>query len=207
MTTTERTRGLPHWARELRAGLESGGRPLPVQRGERRAAVLVPLLAANGGMPELVLVRRSRALRAHAGQYAFPGGGVEPGDAGLAATALREAEEEVGLRAEDAALLGRLPDVRTPTGYLITPFVASVNGGASLRPTSPEIAFVLRVPAADILRPGAFTTVRRRARGLLITGDALVWRDHEVWGATARMLLAVRRLLRGTRGPWLEAGR
>lgn len=204
MTQKIQSVDVPTWASDLRSRLRLGARTLAEQRGERRAAVLIPLVRKGKNTPEVLLVRRSRALRAHPGQYAFPGGTTEPGDSSLVATAVREAGEEIGLGVDEVTILGRLPDVRTPTGYLISPFIGLVEPARPLQPSSPEIAFVLHVPTEYIVRAEAFTTVRRRARGLLFTGDALVWDGHEVWGATARMLLALRRLLRSCPGPWLQ---
>jgi len=170
-------------------------RRLSVRPGERRAAVLVPVLEGDGE-PRLLLERRSARLTHHAGQYSFPGGVVEPGDGRVERTALREAREETGIDPEDVEILGTLPDLRTPTGFVITPVVGLVRGRQHLRPESGEVEELVTVPLAFLTRPGAFRRVIRRSRGVLIHGDALVYEGRVIWGATARILLALRRVLR-----------
>jgi 8-oxo-dGTP pyrophosphatase MutT (NUDIX family) len=155
---------------------------------ETAAAVLIPIV---GG--DVVLVRRSDELSRHAGQYAFPGGAVEPGDSGPVAAALRESWEEVGLEPGRVEVLGLMDDFRTPTGFVITPVVGAVGPGPELHPASGEVAEVVPIPLLHLLRADAFTRVTRQARGLLVHGDALLWEGRVVWGATARMLLALRR--------------
>jgi len=179
----------------LRQGLERI-RPsrLSVRPGERRAAVLVPVLVGDGE-PRLLLERRSARLTHHAGQYGFPGGVVEPEDGRVERTALREAQEETGIAPEDVEILGTLSDLRTPTGFVITPIVGLVRGVQQLRPEAGEVEELVTVPLAFLTRPGAFRRVTRRSRGVLIHGDALVYQGRVIWGATARILLALRRIL------------
>jgi len=192
--------GAESWREELRGRLGAlGGRRLRTRPGERHAAVLVPILDGDKGR-WLLLEKRSTRLPHHAGQYAFPGGGIEASDDSALDAALREAEEEVGLAPSDVDVLGFLPDLRTPTGFVITPVVGAVEGDPELRPSPAEVEYLIRVPLLFLLQPGAFQTVTQRALGLLIHGDALVWEGHVIWGATARILLALRRALRGAEG-------
>jgi len=116
-----------------------------VGKGTRAAAVVIPIRL--GAEPAATLVLRSSALRDHPGEVGFPGGKQDPGDPDLAATALRELEEEVALRPEDVEVLGRLEAIPVITGrYLIHPFVALLREGLRPRIASPEIARLLDVP-------------------------------------------------------------
>lgn len=170
-------------------------RSVSVRADEQRAGVLVPLVE-DGTSPSLVIERRAANLPNHAGQYGFPGGTVDEEDTSIEATALREAREEIALEADKIQVLGRLSDLRTPTGYVITPVVGVVRGPVTLTPSPDEVAFIIQVPVDFLLRDDAFRMVARRSRGLLIRTDALVFQGHVVWGATARILLELRRLIR-----------
>jgi len=173
-----------------------GRRVLTVRPGERAAAVLVPLLPDGlDGEPAILLERRSERLPHHAGQYGFPGGAVEPTDSSPEAAALREAREETGMAPESVELLGRLSDIRTPTLFVITPVVVVVRKTEWLAPASCEVEELIRVPLALLIRPGAFRRVSLPSRGLPIHGDALIHDGRVIWGATARILLELRRLL------------
>ena len=163
--------------------------------GERLAGVLVPLLADADGF-DLLIERRSRNLSHHAGQYGFPGGAADPEDRTIVDTALREVREEIGLDPEHVQILGLLSDIRTPTGYVITPVVGAVDGPVTLVPSPSEVAFLIRVPVSFVLSPGVFTEVTQRSNGLLIRTKALVWNEHVIWGATARILQALARIMR-----------
>jgi 8-oxo-dGTP pyrophosphatase MutT (NUDIX family) len=156
----------------------------------REAAVLVPVYRRPDGELMVVLVRRAEG-GAHGGQLALPGGQRDPRDADLAATALREAHEELGLAADRMELLAALPVVETQTtGFRIAPFLARLTGPAPWRRQEREIAEVVELPVADLARPEVraeevrdFLTwpARRRVR---------LWRvgRHEVWGVTYRIL-------------------
>ena len=190
------------WRAELRDELARHlARPLPVSRSQRHAGVLVALVDGASGV-ELLLHRRSRTLPHHPGQIAFPGGVVEPDDRDVAAAALREAQEEIGLDPDSVETLGRLADVRTPTGYVVTPVVGVVAGKVVLTPSDAEVEEIVRLPTAAVLDRALFRPVTKSVRGLLVTGEGLVWGGHEIWGATARMLLGLRRVLERVDGPW-----
>jgi 8-oxo-dGTP pyrophosphatase MutT (NUDIX family) len=154
------------------------------------AAVLVPLFqAAMDGIsePHAVLTRRRSDLRRHAGEIAFPGGRRDPEDAQLYDTALREAEEEIGLARVQVELVGELPQTSTlATNYMIHPFVATIPAGIAWTISAREVETVLELPLSKI-RASKTTTVIER-RGISFETDAYVIDEHLIWGATARIL-------------------
>lgn len=150
------------------------------------AAVLVPIFHLDGA-PHLVLTRRRADLRRHAGEISFPGGRRDTEDADLAATALREAEEEIGLAREQVSMLGALPATSTfATGYVIHPFVATIPAGVAWRLSAREVDAVLELSLREI-RAGR-TRTRMERRGIAFETDAYVVGEHLVWGATARII-------------------
>lgn len=164
----------------LRAALAGRiARPLE-DASARRAAVIVPIFERQG-QAHLIFMRRSERLNRHAGQISFPGGSYEEADGTLLRTALREMEEEVGIRVATVQVLGGLDDVHTvASNYVITPFVGVVPepGGYV---TNFEVEEVLEVPLPVLLG-------QRAAPGLGPRGPYYHWRHHIIWGATARIL-------------------
>ncbi len=166
--------------------------PRPAALRGRIAAVLVPLLERDGET-RVVLTRRAAGLRKHAGQYAFPGGRRDEGDRDAVATALREAEEEVGLAPAEVTVLGRLDDYLTTSGYLVTPVVGFVPRPAPWRPNPAEVERVIELPlAAFITPPPARTLLFEGFRRIVLAFDV---EGHFVWGATASMLRDLARRL------------
>jgi 8-oxo-dGTP pyrophosphatase MutT (NUDIX family) len=150
------------------------------------AAVLVPLYVRDGGLVA-VLTERRADLRRHAGEISFPGGRQDEPDEDLRNTALREADEEIGLAGADVELVGALPPVGTfVTGYRIFPFVGVIQAGHAWRPQETEVAQVLELSLADLLR--GFEHKRLIRRGVPIRSPTYTVGDHFVWGATARIL-------------------
>jgi 8-oxo-dGTP pyrophosphatase MutT (NUDIX family) len=148
--------------------------------------VLVPLFLA-GDDPHVVLTRRRDDLRRHAGEISFPGGRQDPEDADLCATALREAQEEIGLDPVGVELVGALqPTPTIATGYAVYPFVGLIEPGQAWRPAEAEVAAVLELPLRA-LRDG-YGRRRMLRRGVPFRTDTYVVGDDLVWGATARML-------------------
>lgn len=152
------------------------------------AAVLVPLfLAGEPREPHVVLTRRRADLRRHAGEISFPGGRRDSEDADLEQTALREAEEEIGLSRSQVSPLGTLEPVCTfATNYIIHPFVAEIPAGVAWRPSAREVDAVLELPLSAV-RAGARRVPIER-RGITFETDAYVVGEHLIWGATARIL-------------------
>jgi 8-oxo-dGTP pyrophosphatase MutT (NUDIX family) len=161
----------------------------PSGAGEQTpAAVLVPLfLAGQQREPYVVLTRRRVDLRRHAGEISFPGGRRDAEDANLTDTALREAEEEIGLDRSCVELLGALAPTSTfATNYVIHPFVAAVPAGVAWQPSAREVDAVLELPL-EAVRAGR-TRTRMERRGISFETDTYVVDEHLIWGATARIL-------------------
>ena len=147
----------------------------------------MPVLLAAAADPYVVLTRRRADLRRHAGEISFPGGRQDPQDATLVDTALREAEEEIGLPRGDVQLLGELPSTSTyATNYLIQPFVGQIQARRRWRPSPREVDAVLELPASA-LRAGR-TRTRLQRRGFTFETDAYIVGEHLIWGATARIV-------------------
>ena len=143
------------------------------------------------------LTQRTAHLPSHAGQVSFPGGKIEHSDASVEAAALREASEEIGLKAEDAEVLGRMDDYITGTGFHISPVVALLRPATVFSKAPAEVQDVFCLPFATLLDPA-----QPRERVATLRGQErrfLVW-PHEkyvIWGATAEILKNLARLLRG----------
>ncbi|MFM9914710.1 MAG: CoA pyrophosphatase [Rhizobacter sp.] len=186
----ERFECAPVWQPELVVERRMGLRA-PVH-----ASVLLPLVLRDGEVTVL-LTRRADHLSNHPGQISFPGGRAESNDATAVATALREAHEEIGLVPDFVQVLGTLPTYTTVTSYIVTPVVALVQPGFTLRIDPFEVAEVFEVPLAFLMSPAHH---RRHAVG---EGDeareflSMTWQTqaadgspkcHFIWGATAAML-------------------
>lgn len=189
----ERFRAPPVWTPDVRRE--------PVADAARRpaaAAVLVGIVQRT--VPTVLLTERTTNLSTHSGQVAFPGGRADPGDADAAATALREAWEEVGLEPDRVEVLGTLPVYSTVTSFTVTPVVALVQPGP-LRPSPHEVADVFEVPLAFLADPA-----HHRRHAVEMGGQRREWfsmpwtdpatgKEHFVWGATAGMLRNLYRFL------------
>jgi 8-oxo-dGTP pyrophosphatase MutT (NUDIX family) len=150
------------------------------------AAVLVPLYLDRGEL-HAVFTRRRSDLRRHAGEISFPGGRRDAGDATLVATALREAEEEIGLSTDRVEVVGALPPVGTfVTSYKVHPFVGLIPRDLPLRPNPAEVETVLSFELEQ-LREG-FAMRRLVRRGVPIRTPTYEVGRHLIWGATARIL-------------------
>jgi 8-oxo-dGTP pyrophosphatase MutT (NUDIX family) len=159
----------------------------------RVAAVLVPLVVREEGITVL-LTQRADHLNDHAGQVSFPGGRHEPFDADSTATALREAQEEVGLDPKRVEVLGALPDYLTGTGFRVTPVVALVHPPFSVKADSFEVAEIFEVPLSFLMNPSHHEVRVFRWEGGERRFFAMPYPradadgDYFIWGATAGML-------------------
>jgi len=159
-----------------------------------RAAVMVPIVERPEGLTVL-LTERASHLKHHPGQISFPGGRIEPADAGPWEAAVRETREEIGLAAEFASLAGYLHDHMVLTGYLITPAVAFVRPGFELALDVTEVQDVFEVPLDFVLDPAHHVPRKRSFGGHEFLTHDIPYGERHIWGATAGMLLSLYRLL------------
>ena len=164
------------------------GDSAPADRPLTAAAVLVPLVARDGGATVMLTVRTD-TLTDHPGQISFPGGRIEEGDADAVAAALRETSEEVGIGADFITVAGRLGDYATGTGFLVTPVVGFVRAGFHLTLCEDEVADVFEVPLAFVLDRANHRRESRQLRGALRSYWVMEWQGRRIWGATAGMLV------------------
>ncbi len=156
----------------------------------RPAAVLVGLVEREEGLTVL-LTRRSDTLRSHTGQIAFPGGRCDPGETPWV-TALREAQEEVGLNPGFVSLAGLLQGYQTVTGFHVTPVVGFIDPAAELVASPEEVADVFETPFDFLMNPDNHQRQHRETpSGERRHFYAMPWNDRFIWGATAGMLRAL----------------
>lgn len=162
---------------------------LPPGRKLRPAGVLAPLIEQNGRL-ELLLTKRSSALKHHPGQVAFPGGKQDAGDVDVIAAALREAEEEIGLPRGNVEVLGTMSSHETVTGFHVTPVIAWIREPFQIVPEPGEVDEVFAVPLDHVMQPDNYLIQSRRWRGTRRHYFAVPYGPYYIWGATARMLRA-----------------
>lgn len=163
---------------------------MPEGRRLRAAGVLVPLIERPIGM-QVILTKRSSALKHHPGQIAFPGGKQDDGDSDVIAAALREAEEEIALDRANVEVLGTLPAHETVTGFIVTPVLARVHAPFQARPEPGEVAEVFEAPLDHVTNPARFIIQSRRWRGQRRLYFTVPYGPYYIWGATARILRAL----------------
>ena len=122
--------------------------------GRKRAAVTITVVSGRKGQGAFILTRRAARMKRHAGQWALPGGRLDPGETAERA-ALRELAEEVGLDLDESAVMGRLDDYPTRSGYLITPVVIWGGGKVALKANPEEVAAIFRIPFTSLYKPGS----------------------------------------------------
>ncbi len=157
-----------------------------------RASVMVPLFQKEDGL-QIVLTKRTDEMKAHPGEISFPGGMYEERDADTMNTALRECCEEIGVRANDVEIIGRLDDVRTLTGFVITPYVGIIPYPYSFKINQKEVAYLVYLPFG-YLRNGDPVREQSEYRGRLETIDAIYYEGERIWGATCRILQKLNRI-------------
>ena len=195
---------LPDWLAPMadvagRVRGEDLSRFLPPAEGGRPSAVLI-LFGEGAAGPDLLLIQRASTLRQHAGQVAFPGGAVDPDDAGPEAAAVREAAEETGLDPAGVAVFGTLPSLYLPPSrFVVTPVLGWWHRPVPVAPVDPgEVAAVERVPVAELVDPANRFRVRHPSG---YVGAAFRVRGMLVWGFTGGLLDRLLSLA-GWERPW-----
>ncbi len=164
-----------------------------------QAAVLVPLIKRDSEVTVL-FTRRTTHLADHAGQISFPGGRVETGDASTKDTALREAEEEIGLPRSQVDILGMLPDYYIATGFRVTPVVGLIEAPFPVTLDNFEVAEIFEVPLQFFLNPGNHEQHSTNFHGRLRRYYAMPYQGRFIWGATAGILYNLYQALRDENG-------
>lgn len=183
---------------QIRGLLQSRSKARVEREGFRRAAVLMPLCAV-GGQPHFVFTERARDLEHHQGQISFPGGTADQRDPHLLQTALREAEEEIGLKPADVEVLGELDDVLTAaSGFIISPFVAWIPHPYPFRPSAREVHEIFTVPLSEFQDPRNYREEFRERAGERIAVPFFTCGSRVIWGATGRIVKQFLDLLAAT---------
>jgi 8-oxo-dGTP pyrophosphatase MutT (NUDIX family) len=159
----------------------------PALFGGVKAAVLLPIVARQ--QPTLLFTRRTESLARHSGQISFPGGRTEDDDLSPIETALRETLEETGIAAGFVTVAGYLDRYLTGTGFDIQPVVGMLAEGFALAPDPREVAHVFEVPLAFLIDPANRRRESRQIGGRERRFYAITWQEHEIWGATAAIIV------------------
>lgn len=167
---------------------------LPELRAEAEIAAAVLIAITDRAEPGVILTVRREHLRTHAGQIAFPGGRIDPGEDAVAA-ALREAHEEVLVPPELVEVVGAIEPYRTVTGYVVTPVLGVLPPDLSLEPHEHEVADLFEAPLGFLLDPA-----NQQRKSALFQGQTrhyyeIVWNDRRIWGATAAIIVNLSRRL------------
>lgn len=158
------------------------------QDGAIPAAVLL-LLYEKEGQPYILLTRRTHEVEHHKGETSFPGGACDSEDCDLLTTSLRETEEEIGVRAGDVEILGRLDDIVTITSFVVSPFVGVLSSPSyPFAVNTREVAELVDVPLEHLLDERNLEHSVRELQGRLLPIYTYHYGDHRIWGATARIL-------------------
>lgn len=153
----------------------------------RGAAVLIPIVSGPFGL-EVIFTKRSTAMRNHPGQISFPGGKQDASDTSFTHTALREAQEEIGLAQHDVKIIGALPKHETVTAFLVHPFVGLVPNDFTPKLLTNEVAEVFSAPLNHLLDPANYRIEGRMWQGHVRHYFAVPYGPYYIWGATARIL-------------------
>jgi 8-oxo-dGTP pyrophosphatase MutT (NUDIX family) len=172
--------------------LLGGDLPQDLLHAGIEAAVLVAI--TDKPQPGVVLTVRREHLRTHAGQIAFPGGRLDPGEDAIAA-ALREAHEEIRLQPQEVELVGSIEPYCTITGYRVTPVIGVISPGLGLQSHEPEVADWFEAPLDYLLDCSNHHRQRALFQGKSRHYYEIVWNDRRIWGATAAMIVNLSRRL------------
>ncbi|WP_281561260.1 CoA pyrophosphatase [Thalassomonas sp. RHCl1] len=153
----------------------------------KAAAVLVPLVEKRNAL-DVLLTKRASHLKHHGGQISFPGGKAEPEDESLIATAVREAEEEIGLSPDNVEIIGQLNPYRTISGYIVTPVIGFVPANLNYQADDNEVAEIFQVPLQHFLNSHNHQTLQAMLHGQQHQVHFMPYQHYNIWGATAAML-------------------
>jgi 8-oxo-dGTP pyrophosphatase MutT (NUDIX family) len=156
------------------------------------AAVLIAV--TDRAEPGVILTQRTETMRKHAGQIAFPGGRIDPGE-DIVTAALREAEEEIALPRDRVTVIGQADTYRTVTGFQVTPVIGVIPPDLVLHPSEAEVANVFEVPLEFLLDSGNHVEASVEWQGHERHYYEIIWNDRRIWGATAAMIVNLRRRL------------
>lgn len=159
-----------------------------IEPGGLKPSAVMLLFYPKDGADTILFTRRTAHLSHHAGEIAFPGGGAHRDDTDLCATALRETEEEMGIRPQDITVLGRLDDFISVYGFHVVPFVGTIPSGYPFAANHHEIAEVIEVPVAQLCDPGIYHTENWEHRGRLYPVCFFNVEDYQIWGLTGAIL-------------------
>ena len=174
----------------MASSFRPGPRYFGHQRSDARQSAVLIAIYPFGDVPATVLIRRTTYLGAHSGQVSFPGGRMEPDDHDLSATALREAQEELGIDPTNVEMIGRLTELYIPaSNFMMHPFVGLISGRPAFTPDVREVSEVLEVPLAHFMRTDAVSETEIPLRnGYRLRAPYFDVSGHVVWGATAMVL-------------------
>ena len=176
------------WRQKVRDRLASRERRVVTREGFRASAVLVPIYE-KAGEHYVVLTKRTQDLEHHKGQICFPGGAYDDADGDLRFTVLREAFEEIGVRAQDVEILGALDDQATLSSYfVITPFVGAIPYPYVFEVNRREVEELIEAPVSELLDPACYSSQTADSRGELQPWGHYRFRGHSITGITARIL-------------------
>ena len=175
--------GSSRWPEPMREQLSGTLKP---------AGVLIPIFERDAEL-SVLLTQRSAELKHHAGQVSFPGGRMEEDDASVEATALRETEEEVGIRAHHISVLGYLQTMPTITGYAVTPIVGMVAAEAELVIDPTEVEYTFEVPLSFLLDKRNDVRTEWETHDRKVPMVEFHWEGERIWGATAFMIITLRK--------------
>lgn len=185
----------------LSRGVEPGMIPLTGDRddidlppGDTLLPAAVLIAVTDRAEPGVILTQRTETMRKHAGQIAFPGGRIDPGE-DIVTAALREAEEEIALPRERVTVIGQADTYRTVTGFQVTPVIGVIPPDLVLHPSEAEVANVFEVPLEFLLDSGNHVEASVEWQGHERHYYEIIWNDRRIWGATAAMIVNLRRRL------------
>lgn len=163
----------------------------------RQASVLLPLVRnSSNDHWDIILTKRALHLKHHPGEISFPGGRFEPQDKDLETTAKRETEEEIGIASQHIQTIGRLPRQNTISQYQVSPFVGIIAPEYKLTIDENEVAEAFLVPLSFVINSSNHQKVNRNINNQSVSYYLIQYNDYHIWGATARMLVNLTRMLK-----------